>query len=264
MKELIKQLKKRESIIKKAIKLAEQDEGNFPEGRLRVVKTEKGYRYYNVMVKNDTVGDYLSVKNKPLVKELAQKDYNKRFLKEANEELKTLQRIIDKLEDNNGDSTFLKLSPERQRLVIPYILSDDLYAEEWQSVKFKANSYLSENLRYDTKRGEKVRSKSEAIIADILYDLGIPYRYEAPLQLNMGIRYPDFTLLNTKTREEIFLEHLGLMDEDGYRAATFHKLDEYRENGIYLGKNLLITYETEESPLDIKGIKRMLKSLFIS
>ncbi len=263
MKDLIKHLKKRESIIKKALKLAEQEEGSFSEGRLRVVKIEKGCRYYNVVKKNDTNGEYLSVKEKPLIKELAQKDYNKRFLKEAKEELKTLQRTIDKFESINGDGTFLNLSPERQRLVTPYIISDDLYAEEWQSKKFKTNSYLPENKRYDTKRGEKVRSKSEAIIADILYDLRVPYRYEAPLQLNVGIRYPDFTLLNIKTKEEIFLEHLGLMDEDEYRAATFHKLDEYRENGIYLGRNLLITYETEESPLDIKGIKRMLQDLLL-
>ena len=37
--------------------------------------------------------------------------------------------------------------------------------------------------------------------------------------------------------------------------------NEYRRSGIYPGKNLIFTYETDDSPLDIKGIKEMLKEL---
>ena len=109
-----------------------------------------------------------------------------------------------------------------------------------------------------------VRSKSEAIIADMLYDLGIPYHYECPIKLKGGqIRYPDFTILRTKTREVIYLEHFGLLDDEGYRRDALEKLDIYRTNGIYPGKNLLFTYETEYSPLDINGIKNMIKGIVL-
>lgn len=37
--------------------------------------------------------------------------------------------------------------------------------------------------------------------------------------------------------------------------------NDYRRSGIYPGKNLIFTYETDDSPLDIKGIKEMLKEL---
>nr|MCR4744743.1 hypothetical protein [Lachnospiraceae bacterium] len=126
------------------------------------------------------------------------------------------------------------------------------------------NPFMTEEKKYETKKGDKVRSKSEAILADIFYELGIPYRYEEQIRLKDGKnKYPDFTLLNIKSREEIYLEHMGLLDDEEYRKSNFKKLDEYRKNGIYLGKNLLITYESEESPLDIKGIRKMIKELLI-
>ena len=93
--------------------------------------------------------------------------------------------------------------------------------------------------------------------------MGIPYLYEQALKLRNGkIYYPDFTLLKKNTRETIYLEHLGLLDDETYRKSNLLKLDEYRANGIYIGKNLLITYETLDSPLDINGIRRMLKEIF--
>ena len=205
----------------------------------------------------------MSKKNMPLIRRLAQKEYNKQFLKMAKIEMDMLKRLITTESRTNADIAFTRLSEGRQDLISPYILTDDLYALEWQAKKFKENTYLVENKIYDTRRGEKVRSKSEAIIADILFELRIPYKYEAPIHLGGRNRYPDFTLLKTISREEIFLEHFGLMDDEDYRASAFQKLDEYRENGIYLGKNLIITYETASAPLDIKGIRRMLKEIML-
>ncbi len=49
---------------------------------------------------------------------------------------------------------------------------------------------------------EKVRSKSEAFIADTLYEFGIPYRYEYLVRMVNGeLRYPDFTLLKVRTEK---------------------------------------------------------------
>ena len=80
---------------------------------------------------------------------------------------------------------------------------------------------------------------------------------------NGSIRYPDFTLLRVKTREEVYLEHFGLLDDEEYLYKNLQKLDEYRDNGIYPGKNLIFTYETGDNPLYIRGIRAMLKDIFI-
>ena len=68
-----------------------------------------------------------------------------------------------------------------------------------------------------TLRGERVRSKSEAMIADTLYRLKIPYKYECPLTIrrktgtsrNTKTIYPDFTCLNVRLRQEFVWEHFN-------------------------------------------------------
>ena len=80
--------------------------------------------------------------------------------------------------------------------------------------------------------------------------------------VNGKLKYPDFTLLKVRTREIIYFEHFGYMDDEGYRLKTMEKMDLYRASGIYPGKNLIFTYETEHNPLDIKGMRKMLIEMF--
>lgn len=116
-----------------------------------------------------------------------------------------------------------------------------------------------------TEKGERVRSKSEKIIADKLYMMGIPYRYEYPLVLNNGvIVYPDFTILRMPRRQEVYLEHFGMMDDMNYVDTTLFKINSYEKNDIYLGVNLFITYETSRQPFNTKKLNEMFKLLFCS
>ena len=104
-----------------------------------------------------------------------------------------------------------------------------------------------------------MRSKSELIIADLLYKEGVPYRYEYPLYLNgLGRIYPDFTVLNTKERKELHWEHLGMMDDAEYAENALRRIAVYEKNGIFPGENLILTHETRKNPLDQKIIKMMI------
>ena len=67
-----------------------------------------------------------------------------------------------------------------------------------------------------TNNGEIVRSKSEKIIADLLFMLGIPYVYECPLDTPGGTIYPDFTILDISTRDA-----LGWDKESGRKPTYF-------------------------------------------
>jgi len=263
MQEIIKIMKKRATALKKAISRAKQDRGKFPEGNLRISYSNDRTRYYVVTDKGDSNGTYIKKEDRELAFGLAMKDYNTRFLKDAAKELARLEECIKALSKSNADLSFQKLSPHRKDLVTPYLVTDELYAAKWQAKSTKSEAFMTDNLIYDTRRGEKVRSKSEAIIADTLYDLGIPYFYEKKLVLKDGsYRCPDFTILHVKKRQEYYLEHFGLLDQPEYLSKSLQKLDDYRANGIYPGKNFLFTYETEDAPLDIKGIRRMLKEVF--
>ena len=115
-----------------------------------------------------------------------------------------------------------------------------------------------------TEKGEQVRSKSEKIIADKLFMKGIPYVYEQPLYLKgYGYVMPDFKILNVKTRKEFFLEHFGMMDEVEYVRKALRKLETFEKNDIYPGEKLLMTFETSDSPINIKLLDEMVNRYLI-
>ncbi len=178
MNDILAIVNKREEELIRAIEKAKKDEAIFPDGHLRINNNAGQTRYYKMTKRGDTTGEYLSVKNMDTIRLLAQKDYSRKFLKKAKAELKAIHLIRKQLTKECTEASYENLSIERQELVKPYILSDTQYAECWQSIKFKPNPYEPEKKIYDTRKGDKVRSKSEAIIADMLYEMKIPYFYE--------------------------------------------------------------------------------------
>ena len=93
--------------------------------------------------------------------------------------------------------------------------------------------FLEEGLIHLTERGNLVRSKSELDIADALFARDIEYAYEQPLVLpNDRTRYPDFTITDHARGTTFYWEHLGLLDDPGYRSRWERKRAEYLEAGI--------------------------------
>lgn len=93
--------------------------------------------------------------------------------------------------------------------------------------------FLEDRLIHRTRRGESVRSKSEVIIADLLYSKKIEYSYEAPLVGEDGkTRYPDFTFEDDESGLTVFWEHLGMLQVPEYRERWEKKLKWYREQEI--------------------------------
>ena len=93
--------------------------------------------------------------------------------------------------------------------------------------------YLEDRLIHRTRRGDAVRSKSEVIIADLLFSKKIEYEYELPLYAPDGSwRLPDFTVSDAETGREYFWEHLGLLHDPKYRARWEKKRNWYEAQGI--------------------------------
>ena len=158
---------------------------------------------------------------------------------------------------------YQEMNPLRRNLIEPVVLSDEEYIKQWQAVEYEGKRFADEEIEIITERGERVRSKSEKIIADKLYMLGIPYRYEYPVMFPGNIRiYPDFTILKMPERKEVYLEHFGMMDDAEYVGNVMYKLDTYEKNGIYPGEGLFFTHETGKSPLNTRTLDKMLKAWF--
>lgn len=260
---LIKELLLRKQRLEKAIKTAEEFLKTAPDGRLRINNRKNFASYFRIMEKGDTIGIYIPSKNSDLVKGLAQKEFSYRFLINAHKELSTINNCIRSLESHNSDNVFSSLSQQRQRLVTPYMADNETCVKKWSSLPFPVNMYEPQEKIFRTKNGEMVRSKSELLLADMYFELGIPYRYECELTLRNGkTRYPDFTLFHAPRRMVIYHEHLGLLDEEDYLTKNLKKLREYEESGIYVGKNLLLTFESKKCPFDPHSFREQLKEIF--
>ena len=126
--------------------------------------------------------------------------------------------------------------------------------EEYEGLPFDEN----DRTEYYTNRGERVRSKSEKIIADELNRQGIPYKYEKPLKLLVDGKikefYPDFTVMNITDGEIKYLEHLGMMDNPLYFKNTLSKLDIYEKNKLLVGRDVILLHESSYRPLNTKVI----------
>ena len=139
-------------------------------------------------------------------------------------------------------------------------MSDEDYAVIWKAEEYKGKDVEGVTTQFFTDNGERVRSKSEVLIANTLRKYKVPYKYEYPVRLKNGmIIYVDFLALNVHTREQFFWEHLGMMDHPEYAAKAIAKVEGYEETGIYQGKNLILTFETSGQPLKTKAIERMIQ-----
>ncbi len=93
---------------------------------------------------------------------------------------------------------------------------------------------------YSTSKGDRVRSKSEVIIANLLYEHNINYKYEEKLICGDKEIYPDFTIY-LDNGEKVFWEHLGWIGIENYDKRWIEKLELYEKYYNVIPEK---TYET--------------------
>ncbi len=264
--EYIKRVHERIAYLKGIQKKALRYLDTAPPGKLRI-KRKKGIdRYYVRESEGDTNGRYLPRTEKGLINMLAQKEYFEKLLKSVNGELKALELFISSLSTHveGFDKVYESVSSIAQEQVPPLLLPDRYYAEWWQNQKYEAKRYFEGEKKQDTNRGDKVRSKFEAMIANILFSEGIPYRYECPIILGGHKIFPDFTLLDVRNNRELYWEHFGMIDDPIYAANAVKRISAYTvANGMAAGNGLIVTAEASDMPFSIESIREMVRGLGI-
>lgn len=244
---------------------------NAPSGKMYcAMNNGKFPQYYLVQdEKEEGTGrqkrSYLRKSEYGLAQRHAQKEYDQKILKEIMRQEKVVKLILK--ENGIGLRNLIKVQaalPDAKRNIVhPYVLSDDAYLENWRRSLAPGRNTMPFQNEYVTEKGETVRSKSEKMIADKLYLKGIPYVYEAQLKLEgKGTIYPDFTILNLRTREEFYLEHFGMMDDPEYCKSALLKIEYYEENRIHLGEKLLVTFESSQKGINLKQIDSYIERYF--
>lgn len=124
--------------------------------------------------------------------------------------------------------------------------------------------YYEQSLIHTTLKGELVRSKSEVIIANMLYENDIAYEYEKELDLgDDGIRIPDFTIDDAESGLCFYWEHCGMMNDDAYRSRWEKKKELYARHGIVEGENLIVTYDDANGGIDSVQIKTQMEKYLL-
>lgn len=236
----------------------------YPEGNLRISNDKGQIRYYHC-IENDRYGEYISTNNKQLPRELAQKKYNYDIIKKAEVRLKQIVKILKDYEDDEIEKIYCNSHVERQALIIPVEPTLEELSKSWFEEPYKAKGFQEGTQVILSERGERVRSKSEKILADYFYGKKIPYLYEKPLYINgYGVVYPDFTFYSKRLKKEIYWEHEGMMDNQEYVRASVKKINLYQLNGIFPGERLILTYETTQDVIDSNIVKLLVDKYLIN
>lgn len=232
---------------------------NAPEGRLRLSKSHNYIQYY-CCTEEKKSGDYISKENEALAQQLAQKSYDYKILQLAEKRLSQIKKLVKDYADDELEKVYFKEHLERQKLIEPIEPTWEQRISEWKAEEYKGKDFQEGTPIILTEKGERVRSKSEKIMADYFYRNGIEYKYECPLYLKgLGTIYPDFTFLSKKTCEEIYWEHNGKCDDTVYARNMVRKINAYENNGIFPGERLVLTYETEQTILNTSKIEQLVK-----
>lgn len=140
-------------------------------------------------------------------------------------------------------------------------MDGDIDPAAWKRAPYNKSTFHPEHLKFPTKAGEMVRSKSEAMIYEILTKREEIFRYECELDLIMynkegrSIAHrtvsPDFMILRRSDRRVLIYEHLGKMDDEDYVNKNMKKIEDYIAAGYIPGENLIITWETASMPFTL-------------
>lgn len=246
------------------IKQLQNELERYPEGKLQCRPNGK-YQKWFVNDGHNTI--YIPCKQHHLLPQYAAHEYLSCYIDDLTHQKQLIDSYLFSYSKHiSKTDKFLSKHPQVKQLLQPYFTESQDHPSQikaWLNTPFESNPLHQKQLIHNCPSGHKVRSKSESMIATLLYSYKIPFKYECPLFLGDMVFYPDFTIMHPITLDIYYWEHFGLMDEPSYVNNATGKMQKYALNGILPSKNLIITCETKASPLDYNTVISIIESTFV-
>lgn len=259
-KTVLAYLETRNRAIQYFIAKLQQSLDHAPEGSLRVIRNRRQYQFFHRLSKQDKKGTYILRQNRELAARLAQKDYDGKLLEALNEQQRVIQSFLEHYNPDVVREVYAGLTEARKQLVEKGFLTDEEFVEKWIGEPYPKMGFNVDDPEYYTSRGERVRSKSEVLIAEALTRHNIPYRYEYPVfDGNRMIGVPDFNCLNVRLRKDYYWEHLGMLGDQEYAERNVKKIEKYTLAESFDESRLILTFETQKHPLNTKVVEEKIR-----
>lgn len=265
--EMLAEKERLEKDVRKFTRLLE----GMPEGELRVHKEGNYYKWYKKIPSKDPEKKHNGIRklipktNRDLAERLALKGYYQHSITDARRELEAINKYLAKHDKSGGwVERYLDRNLGIKELLHSRYAIENEKIEEWAKAPYIKYKGFPEKLTVPTMAGHNVRSKSEESITDMLFLNKIPYHYEEEIELSNGsIEHPDFIVRHPRTGKMYIWEHLGMVDEPGYLTKNLNKIKAYIESGYIPGKNLILTWETKDTPIDVNYVKAIIDYYFL-
>ena len=226
---------------------------------LRPIKSSSGRCFYRVKGKGDKKFKYVGGEDNPIVKGIKELRYLEKSVSVLEKNNRLIRQFLKGYYPANFKSINNLLPKVYQTTQSIEYESENYKALAWkekaEAYKSRFELYKPEQLTVPTIDGTFVRSKSEALIYNLLVSLGVSFVYELPLKTKTRKILPDFTILSEIDYEtEIIIEHLGMMSKEFYRNDNFDKIMDYMKENYVQGVNIYYTFDYMDGGLDLACI----------
>lgn len=225
---------------------------------------EKGTSRYKYLGNSNSVDDRY-------VDEVLRREILSARIKAAERNLYLIDKILPKLVVCDYDRLYRKLM---KRGFAGYEAADNYFsrialkyggrekeAAEWMEKDNEANSMRPDDLIHITHNGLRVRSKSELLIASVLEERNLAFKYEPVFNtVDGGTLRPDFAILRPADMKVVYWEHFGLMGNEEYASKTLDKILIYQNSGCTLWDNLIISFDSKEGHFNMGVIDKIIKA----
>lgn len=246
--------------LEKQMKSIDLELSRLPSVHIFCTKNGNHYKWYESDGKKNK---YIPKKKRSYAESLARKKYLTLLRQELLEEEKAIDLYLKYHRAAEGMADDLLVNnPAYAELLKPFFVPASQSLQEWMNSPYIRNEQYPEGLIYNVGLDVCVRSKSEAIIVMMLRANKIPFHYEEILKVGDNTYFPDFTVKHPRSGKIIHWEHFGMMDVPSYREKAIHKIQTYIDNGYIPGENFIMTFETEQNPLDPELVRKIIEYYF--
>lgn len=147
------------------------------DGRISTSVSNGVTQYYYHNLGDKGIGTYIRKENINVAEDIIMYNYNQKVLSLIIQWKRWIDKTLSSVPSQDIADVYT-FSKGRKALITPYEISNEDYKMAWLAQEYNTKPFPEDTPEIYTEKGERVRSKSEKLIADKLYMLNIPYRYK--------------------------------------------------------------------------------------